>query len=63
MTLDRTYIILLKNDDYILNPASSPSFSVTTGANYLNLNTGSFNFDMERNMIFDLENFANDRKI
>ena len=49
------------NDDYILNPASSPSFSVTTGANYLNLNTGSFTFDRGRNMIFDLENFANNR--
>ena len=33
------------NDDYILEPGSSPSFSVTTGAGYLNLNTGNFWFD------------------
>jgi len=49
------------NDDYILQPGSNPSFSVTTGANYLNLNTGSFTFDRGRNMIFNLENFANNR--
>ena len=49
------------NDDYILQPGSNPSFSVTTGANYLNLDTGTFTFDRGRNMIFDLENFANNR--
>ena len=47
------------NDDFILEAGSSPSFSVTTGAGYLNLNTGNFWFDDDRNMIFDLENFAN----
>ena len=47
------------NDDYILQPGSNPSFSVTTNADYLNLNTGSFTFDRGRNMIFNLENFAN----
>jgi hypothetical protein len=51
------------NDDYILEPGSNPSFSVTTGANYLNLNTGSFTFDREKNMIFNLENFANNTKM
>ena len=49
------------NDDYILEPGSNPSFSVTTGAGYLNLNTGNFWFDEDREMIFHLENFANNR--
>ena len=52
---------LPNNDNYILAPGSSASFDVTTGAGYLDLDTGTFNFDRERRMIFDLENFANNR--
>ena len=33
------------NDEYVLEPGSNTSFSVTTGAGYLNLNTGNFWFD------------------
>ena len=50
---------LPNNDDYVLRTGSNPTFDVTTGAGYLNLDTGTFTFDYEKNMIFNLENFAN----
>ena len=49
------------NDDYITEPGQDPTFTVSTGAGYLNLDNGDFWFDKDRKMIFHLENFANNR--
>ena len=47
------------NDDAVVEQARAPSFSVSTGAGYLSLNTGSFWFEQDKTMNFELEDFPN----
>ena len=47
------------NDDAVVEQARAPSFSVSTGAGYLSLNTGNFWFEQDKTMNFELANFPN----
>lgn len=47
------------NDDAVVSETRPPSFSVTTNAGYLDLDTGSFNFQRDKVMEFDLQGFSN----
>ena len=47
------------NDDAVVEQARAPSFSVSTGAGYLSLNTGNFWFEQDKTMNFELTDFPN----